>query len=79
MTSNQLTSYLSIILPRLLALLAERKGFAEQEAIQVLYTSELYETLEREETKLWHMSAETLYGLLDEELTTGKITYPEEL
>jgi hypothetical protein len=38
----------------------------------------LYNTLEIEETKLWHLSALTLYALLDEELTTGRITWPEE-
>ena len=31
-----------------------------------------------EETKLWHLSAHALYEKYQEEVTTGKITYPEE-
>ncbi|GHV10094.1 hypothetical protein FACS189485_23060 [Spirochaetia bacterium] len=41
--------------------------------------SNLYEMLENEESKLWHLSAETLYSLLEQELTNGVIQYPEEL
>ena len=78
MNADQLTSFIAVLAPRILAILTEKKGITEQEAISLLYNSELYATLEREETKLWHFSAETLYALLDEELTTGRITYPEE-
>jgi len=78
MTDKQLTSFLSILTPRILTLLVERKRIAEQEAIRILYNSELYATLEKEDTKLWHLSVETLYTMLEEELTTGGITYPEE-
>jgi len=79
MTAEQLTSFLAILSPRVLALLIEQKGLSELGAIRIFYNSKFYETLEREETKLWHLSAETLYSLLAEELETGKITYPEEL
>jgi len=79
MTDKQLSAFIAVIAPRLLALLVERNGFTEQEAVQAFYASELYAALEREETKLWHFSAQTLYALLDEELRMGKITYPEEL
>ena len=79
MNADQLASYIAVIAPRVLAILIERKNLTEQEAIRIFYKSEVYETLEREETKLWHLSAETLYSLLDQELTTGKIVYPEEL
>jgi len=34
--------------------------------------------LEDEETMLWHLSYPILYDMLEEELTTGKITFPEE-
>ena len=78
MTADQLASFLSILSPRILALLVERKTISELDAIRMLYNSELYATLEQEETKLWHLSAETLYTLLDEELSFGRITYPEE-
>ena len=47
-------------------------------ASEKLYNSVLYEKLEQEETKLWHLSPLTLYNMFDEEQNTGFITYPEE-
>jgi len=78
MNTEQLPSFIAILAPRILALLIEKRSITEQEAIRILYNSELYAALEVEEKKLWHFSAETLYVLLDEELTTGIFTYPEE-
>jgi hypothetical protein len=34
--------------------------------------------LEDEQTKLWHLSANALFEMFQEEQETGKITYPEE-
>jgi hypothetical protein len=34
--------------------------------------------LEDEETKVWRLSYPTLHDLLEEELETGEITFPEE-
>jgi hypothetical protein len=76
--ADQLTSFLTVLVPRVVVLITERKNVSAQEAICILYNSELYETLEQAETKLWRLSSETLYGLLDEELATGSITYPED-
>jgi hypothetical protein len=50
----------------------------EKEAFSLLYSSELYEQLARDETKLWHLSVSMLYQMLKEERETGAITYPEE-
>ena len=78
MTAEQLPSFIAILIPQVLALLIKDKNISENEAITMLYNSELYAALEKEETKLWHLSALTLYRLLDEEVTAGFITYPEE-
>ena len=78
MTQDQLPAFLAVITPRILSQLVEKKSITEQEAIRLFYNSDVYATLEKEETKLWHLSAETLYALLDEELTTGTVSYPEE-
>ena len=69
---------LEFIVPRLIRMLMERRSLTEQEALTQLYCSELYRQLEREETKLWHLSVLTLYDLWVEEKETGQITYPEE-
>ena len=66
------------IVPRLVRMLMEKQQLTEQEALTQLYSSELYRQLEREETKLWHLSVPTLYALWLEEKETGHITYPEE-
>ena len=78
MTQDQLSSFLAIITPRILSQLVDNKSITEYEAIRLFYNSDVYATLEKEETKLWHLSAETLYTLLDEELTAGTVSYPEE-
>jgi hypothetical protein len=49
-----------------------------REAFELLYTSFLYSKLEQEQTKLWHLSPVTLANLLNEELETGSICFPEE-
>ena len=48
------------------------------EAINSLYFSRLYEKLEIENTKLWHLSPLALYELLEIELQTGKLVFPTE-
>ena len=78
MEDDKFVAMMEMLVPQVVALITERKGVSAREAIGLLYASALYESLETEETKLWHLSAHTLYGLLEEELTTGKITYPEE-
>jgi hypothetical protein len=50
----------------------------ENKAIDLLYNSKLYSQLENSKTALWHLSPRALAGMLYEEITTGKITYPEE-
>jgi hypothetical protein len=69
---------LLMVTPQIIHLLMDDKKVDEREAARLLYNSELYNALEAEETKLWHLSALTLYTLLYEELATGKIVWPEE-
>jgi hypothetical protein len=78
MNNEQLPSLLSIINPRIIQLLMNNRGINTKEAGRLFYNAELYAMLENEESKLWHLSAETLYDLLEQELNTGKIDYPEE-
>ena len=78
MEQDKFAAMMEMLVPQVVALVAERKGISALDAIGLFYASTLYERLEVEETKLWHLSAQALYDLLNEELTTGKITYPEE-
>lgn len=78
MNEVSIKAMLEFIIPRLVQTMMEKQNMTEKEALTALYRSELYRQLEREKTKLWHLSVPTLYNLWLEEKETGKITYPEE-
>ena len=69
---------IAMITPGIIKLLMDNRGLALEEASDILYNSSLYEALEDESTKAWRLSYPILYDLLEEELATGKITWPEE-
>ena len=75
---NSISPVLALITPGIINLLMENRQIDLEEASCLLYGSQLYKTLEDEETKLWRLGYPLLYDLLVEELSTGKITYPEE-
>ena len=76
--ANENKAMLEFIVPRLIKTIMEDRNVSEKDAFTLLYLSKLYEQLDREETKLWHLSVPTLYEMWKEEQDTGKITYPEE-
>jgi hypothetical protein len=78
MTLEKLSALLSILNPSIVQLIIENRKITNIEAVNLFYNSELYEMLENEASKLWHLSPLTLYELFEEELETGNINYPEE-
>ena len=72
------SSVIAMITPGILKLLMENRNIDLNKAVELLYNSKLYEALEDETTKLWRLGYPILYDMLDEELTTGKISFPEE-
>lgn len=78
MNYEQLPSLLAVINPRIIGMLMDNRKLDNKCAAKMFYNSDLYAMLENEESKLWHLSAETLYDLLEQELSTGEINYPEE-
>jgi hypothetical protein len=72
--SNMISAFICVF-----QLIMDNKNLDRLEAVKLFYNYKIYDTLSREETKLWHLSALTLYDLLDEELTMGPVNYPEEL
>ncbi|GHV15707.1 hypothetical protein AGMMS49938_14720 [Fibrobacterales bacterium] len=79
MNSEKLSALLAIIIPPVIQHIVESKGVDAKTASEIVYNSELYAMLENEESKLWHLSPETLCILLDKELKQEPINYPEEL
>ena len=68
---------LPLIVAALIQKIIERKKISQDEAFSQLYGSRLYFLLDDEQTKVWHYSAEKLFQLFDEELTTGNLELPE--
>ena len=75
---KSISPVIAMITPGIVNLLMENRGLSLEEASDILYNSKLYKTLEDEKTKMWRLGYPILYDLLEEELTTGKITFPEE-
>jgi len=77
MDKEKFAAILPVIIGGLVSKITEEKGFHEDEAFEALYNSELYATLEKEETKVWTFSVLTLFDLYQTEESTGKLELPE--
>jgi hypothetical protein len=76
--SEKFSALLALLNPPIVAMIMKNRGLTNIAAAKLLYNSALYAMLENEESKLWHLSPLTLYELLEEELASGSINYPEE-
>ena len=76
--NKNISPVIAMLTPGILTLLMENRGIELTEATDLLYRSQLYKVLENEKTKLWRLGYPLLYDMLEEELATGKITFPEE-
>ena len=78
MPDTQFKATLEMLIPLVIKEVIKGRNISEREAFELLYSSFLYSKLEIESTKLWHLSQLTLANLLNEELETGTISFPEE-
>ncbi len=78
MDKKKFESMLILIVPAVVKLIVENNPVDEIEAADRFYNSKVYEKLEQEETKLWHLSPLTLYNMFEEEQTNGEFVFPEE-
>jgi len=78
LTDIQFKATLEMLIPLVIREIIKSRKISEQEAFELLYSSFLYSKLEIENTKLWHLSQLTLANLLNEEIETGSIIFPEE-
>lgn len=76
--NKNISPVIALITPGVLRLLMDNRKLSLEDAAEVLYNSRLYSLLEDEETKVWRFSYPLLYDLLEEELATGEITFPDE-
>ena len=78
MSDIEYKATLQMLVPMIIQMIIEKRNVSAISAVKSLYVSKLYEKLENEGTKLWHLSPLALYELLDMELQTGKIIFPTE-
>jgi len=78
MIDTQFKATLEMLIPLVIKEIMKSRNINEREAFELLYSSFLYSKLEIESTKLWHLSQLTLANLLNEEIETGTIIFPEE-
>lgn len=77
MSQEQFAAMMPYISADLVAMIAEKQNISHEEAIKKLYASQLYATLEKEETKVWQYSTQMLYSLFEQEEQTGAIHFPD--
>lgn len=78
MNELEFKATLQMLVPMIIQVIIEKKGVSVIDAVKLLYVSKLYEKLEKEPTKLWHLSPLALYEILEIELRTGNPIYPTE-
>ena len=78
MEKQKFEAMLILLVPQVVHLITEKYPFDEVTASKEFYDSQVYSFLEQEDTKLWHLSALTLFNMFDEEKKTGTFTFPEE-
>ena len=78
MNNEKFSAIMGLIVPEVIRLITEIFPYDEVTASREFYRSQVYASLEQEETKLWHFSPLTLYNSSDEEQKNGSFTFPEE-
>ena len=78
MEKQKFEAILMLLVPQVMHLITENYSYDEVSAAKEFYDSKVYSFLEQEDTKLWHLSALTLFNMFDEEKKTGTFTFPEE-
>ena len=79
MTEIEFKATLQMLVPMIIQIIIEKNNLSAVNSIKILYRSMLYEKLEKESTKLWHLSPLALYELFDMEQKTEKIIFPTEV
>ncbi len=77
MDKNKFDAVYPIICSVLAEKIAAELSLSDNDAVEKLYSSHLYEMLEQEKTKLWHYSTEKLFEMFLEERNSGDISFPQ--
>ena len=79
MKDQKFDAIMTLLVPQILPFIMQNYAVDEIAASKMFYESDVYAILERENTKLWHLSPLSIYTMFDEEQKTGKFEFPEEV
>lgn len=77
MGHEQFAAIMPYISADLVNMIAQKQKITESDALNKLYSSKLYELLEKEETKVWQYSTDMLYSLFVKEEQTNNLVFPD--
>ena len=77
MDKNVFRSIIPFKIQDLISIIKDRKNLNFTDALHYLYESKLYDVLSIEDTKLWHLSSEKLFDMLENEKLTKEIIFPD--
>ena len=77
MEQNKFAAIFPVVIGGLTNKIIEETRISEDDAFDMLYSSELYAVLENEETKVWTYSVPKLFDLYRNEINTGSLELPE--
>ena len=78
MSDVQFKAILQLNNPLIIQEISKSFGVDDKTAIEMFYSSSLFEKYSDERTKLWHFSPLVMADLLRQEIETGEIEYPVE-
>ena len=78
MDKKKFESLLVVIVPEVVKKISVKYSVDEIEASDRFYNSKVYEKLEQEDTKLWHLSPMTIFDMFENEQKNGEVLFPEE-
>ena len=77
MEDKQFALIVELKIADIISIIMATKSLDFEDALQYLYTSELYKVLTIEDTKLWHLSVTKLFVMLENEKVMHVLSYPD--
>ena len=77
MENNNFEPLLELKIQDIVSMIIDREHLNLEDALQYVYESKLYAGLINENTKLWHLSAEKLWEMLNDEKQTNELIFPD--
>lgn len=77
MEDKQFALIVELKIADIISIIMATKSLDFEDALQYLYTSELYKVLTIEDTKLWHLSVTKLFDMLENEKVMHVLSFPD--